>query len=183
MRPYLVVGTPRTRTAWIASFLSTEERPCQHEPSLHFDEPTDLNRFLEDDAAAASDSMMTFLAADAKKIRPDCIIVVVRRPIEDVRGSFASFGITFPQEFLDMLARRADTVASTIADLSVSFDELGREDTCRKLYETCTERPFDRERWLTLRARNIQRDIPAGLRLIQDKFDAHLRVFGPHYEN
>ncbi len=181
MRPYLVVGTPRSRTAWLAAFLSMPGRPCVHEPSLRFTDPADLERFLTDDAAA-SDCMMTFLCGRARAIRPDCWIVVVRRPLADVQSSFTRLGLVVQADFLAMLDRKAELVSRDLADLAIDYAALEGEETCREVFETCTGEAFDRGRWAWLRENNIQSDTQATLRLITENFAAHARVFGPHYD-
>ena len=179
MRPFIVVGTPRSGTAWLAEFLSTLGRPCRHEPSLRFQQPEDLDRWLLSDGAAASDSMMTFLAPRAKQLRPDLFTVVVRRPLTEVRASFFKLGLEIPHWYLEMMDRQA---AAIPADLSVSFADLDNEETGRQIFEGCTQMPFEQRRWAEMRRTNVQSDIQDTLALLTSNNEAHLRVYGPHYD-
>ena len=90
MAPFLVLGTPRSRTAWLAKFLSYGGRTCLHEPSRHMGGLDDLLRLLDRPGVAISDSGLTLRWRDIVMHRPDALIVVVRRPVDDVVRSFAA---------------------------------------------------------------------------------------------
>ena len=182
MRPFLIVGTPRSRTAWLAAFLSYGGRQCLHEPSLRFTAPECLDRFLENDRAAASDSMMTFLAHKARYIRPDCVIVCVRRPLAEVQRSFARTGIRMASYFLEMMDQRAERVENEIADLSIQFSDLEDEETCKRIFEKCLETNFDRTWWLSMKDQNIQSDVRSTLAWLTERDACLSRVFRPHYD-
>lgn len=181
MRPFLVVGTPRSRTAWLAKFLSYGGRECLHEPSLRFSSSDCLKLFLQNDAAAASDSMMTFLCHQARSIRQDCIVVSVRRPLAEVRESFARLGLTVADWFLQMLDDRVEMVEEDLANLSVRFSDLEDEKVCKDIFEGCLRTQFDKSWWRSMKDLNIQSDVRSTLTLLRER-DADLaRVFRPHY--
>lgn len=178
MVPYLIVGTPRSRTAWLAQFLSTPERRCHHEPSLRWSHPSDLSDFLADDEAAASDCMMTFLAGVAREIRPNCKIVVVVRPIDEVRESLFSVGLEIPRTYLEMMDRKARAID---ADLFYRFSDLDDEAVIQNIAETCIG-SFDRPKWLAMRDVNVQSNVLETIKLLHARNDVHGRLYGPHYD-
>jgi hypothetical protein len=179
MNPYLIVGTPRSRTTWLSQFLSTPERRCRHEPSLRWSHPSDLADFLADDEAAAADCMMTFLAGVAREIRPDCKIVVVVRPIDEVRESLFSVGLEIPRSYLEMMDRKARAID---ADLFYQFRELDKESVIQNIAETCLGF-FDREKWLAMKDVNVQSNVQETIRLLVARNDVHGRLYGPHYDH
>ena len=178
MTPFVIIGTPRSRTAWLARFLSYGGRLCLHEPSLRFNSEGSLSNFLADDNAAASDCMMSFMAQDIRTLRPDCIIVSVRRPLAEVHESFAKLGISVPEWYLEMMdadAKHADV------DLAVTFNDLNSETTCRQVFETCLKQPMDRAWWLHMKDENIQSDVRETMKTIVRDNDRLEAVFGKYY--
>ena len=145
MRPFVVIGTPRSRTAWLAEFLTTPARRCEHEPSLRWSGPADLDRWLANDGAAAVDSMMSLVAPAMRQRRPDLFVVAVIRPTEEVVESFRRAGLAVQPWVVDLLA------ANWI---------------CEEIFEQCTGEPCDLDRWAALAARNIQSDVTATLRAV-----------------
>ena len=178
MTPFVIIGTPRSRTAWLARFLSYRGRTCFHEPSLRFNSEGCLGNFLANDSAAAADCMMSFMARDIRMLRPDCIIVSVRRPLSEIYESFAKLGISVPSWYLEMMDADA---ASADVDLAVNFHELNTEATCQSVFETCLNQPMDRAWWLHLKDENIQSDVHETLRLIMRDNDRLAAVFGKYY--
>lgn len=178
MTPFVIIGTPRSRTAWLARFLSYGGRTCLHEPSLQFDKEASLSNFLSDDSASATDCMMSFMARDIRVLRPDCVIVSVRRPLPEVHESFAKLGIAVPEWYLKLMD---DDAASADVDLAVSFNDLNSEHVCRMVFETCLKQPMDRAWWLHLKDENIQSDVRETMRTIV-RDNARLgAVFGKYY--
>lgn len=95
----------------------------------------------------------------AQKLRPDIRTVVIRRPVPQVVDSFARFGfdrdvvtsaMTRADKKLDQIERRVPNV------LSVTFEELGTEAGCAKVFEHCLPWPHDPEWWERLAPLNLQ---------------------------
>jgi hypothetical protein len=159
--PFLVVGFPRSRTAWLAALLE-----CAHEPSLHWSSIDDLRAALVP-GWGACDSLMTLLAADARALCADMSLVVVRRPRAEVEGSFARKGLRVAPFVLDVIERKLAEIECDFSPLVVRYDELDDEAIVAGLYAWCRGRPMDRARWRDLRHRTIERDIGEALRLLE----------------
>jgi len=56
--PFCIIGTPRSRTAWFARFLTHGEVLCEHEPSKGFRVDSDIVQYFRPNCGAA-DSMLT----------------------------------------------------------------------------------------------------------------------------
>ena len=173
--PFLVVGFPRSRTAWLARFLG-----AVHEPSLRWSSLADLRAALVD-RWGASDSMLSFVAAEARAIRPDTRIVLVRRRRADVEASLARLDVVLPAWFLDALERALAAVERDLKPLVVGFDDLADPAICGGVHAWCLDRPMDRGRWERLAAENIQSDIRATLRLVAERDRELGQLFGPYY--
>ena len=181
---FIVVGLPRSRTAWLAKFLSYDQVRCQHEPSLRFESIIDLDFYFSDPHAAASDCMMTWLWRDILKVRPAARFVVIRRPRIEVEASLAKLGITLPSWFLEKMDRRLDEIvveAGRGRVMRKAFHELAEEDHCRDVFQYCLGREFDPDWWAMLKDANIQSNIKATLEILKDNDSALGRIFGPRY--
>lgn len=147
--PVIILGMPRTRTAWLSAFLSTPERMFLHEPSVHWGGMADLGRFLSHPNAAACDSGLTLFWQDILALRHDVTLIVIHRPEQAVFASLIDAGIPLPRDILRRLRVLADATAeaSMRAKFSADFDELRNPFSLRNLYRTAmgTECP---EGWL-----------------------------------
>lgn len=181
-KPFLIFALPRSRTAWMAAFLSHERTLCHHEPSATFETPLDLWALLQEPIGIC-DSMMTLLWRDALRFRPDARVVTVRRPLEDVLASAAATGVSGPRTEHN-IRRIAEELAlvEENADLTLAYDELATEEGCRRLFEFCLDRPFDVEWWQSLANRNIQCDISRRRREVELNLAGFRRIYGPHLQ-
>lgn len=179
MRPYFILGTPRSRTAWLAEFLSRPGRQCVHEPSRFFCEAADVFRYALQPAAAASDSLLTFRWRLLLEAAPDARIVVVRRPVEDVVESFARKGWAPPGLVASVrrLWSEVEGMCEVAQVLSVPFAALGRQDVCSTVYEYCHETPTPAGHWERLSGQNIQADIAEVARQMAGRSEQVGRVF------
>ena len=88
--PFCIIGTPRSRTAWFARFLSHGAVLCEHEPSVQFASIEDMQKYFVPDRGA-SDSMLTLkwheLLAHGVKL------LMVLRPRGDVLQSAIAAGL------------------------------------------------------------------------------------------
>lgn len=125
MMPFLIVGLPRSRTAWMAKALTYGGHVCRHEPSLHWTSPKDFRAWLRG-SEGASDSMMTWLAHETKRRCPDIPLIVIRRPIDEVMGSLRRFGLepARRREWLSILDDRLDRIEDDLDCVSVAYDRI-----------------------------------------------------------
>jgi hypothetical protein len=161
--PFIVMGTPRSRTAWLARLLSCGDVTCEHEPSVRWTSRADLWRFLDQDNVGASDASLTWFWRDIIAFRPDCRIVVVRRPLAEVRASCRRAAIPLAEpDGLDALDAEAAAVRGRNVT-KAAFADLGRAAVVGEVFRWCLGEapPFG---WVDrLQRINIQADIPARL--------------------
>lgn len=125
MRPFLITGLPRSRTAWMALLTSTAPRTiCHHEPSADTQSFEDLVALWREpgfDRVGMSDSTLGFqLERITKEIDPR--ILVIERPIAEVRGSMLKYlaGLDFSINRMD------DYLAELSAALEFKHDDIAR---------------------------------------------------------
>ncbi len=176
-RPYFVLGTPRSRTAWLAAFLSTRERPCQHEPSRSLRSHADLLALLRTPDLAASDSALTFRWRDIRRESPGARIVVVRRPLGEVIESAAAAGLPPATAALRRLNHELDLLCRAAPVLSVPFHRLVGQTTCEMVFKFCNGAAPPPGHWAMWRDRNIQADISAVMEAARDNIAGIRAVF------
>lgn len=166
---YLVLGLPRSRTAWLSRFLTYGEWYCGHEELRHL-------RSLDDVAAWFSQpctgSAETAAAPWWRLIPQDVRIVTVRRPVADVIESLMALpGLSFDRDALTKLMayhdRKLDQIEARRDVLSVTFDDLNNEETCKRVFEHCTLLAHDPAHWARLAPVNVQCHMVAMMRHYQ----------------
>lgn len=166
--PFIIYGLARSRTAWLASFLSYREWNCKHEHSMHMRTVEDIKTFFN---TPNTGSVETAAGPGFYLIHhyfPHIKAVVVRRPLDDVVASMiaAAEGIaTYDEVRLRKVMAYGDRMLDKISRLpgvlTVDFSDLVTENTCRKIFEHCLPYEFDRDWWVKHRDQNIQVDIAA----------------------
>lgn len=179
MRPFFILGTPRSRTAWLAKFLSTPDRKCEHEPSIRFRSMVDLARYVAKPAAAAADSVLTLRWRAIREHSPEAVIVVVRRPRDQVIRSFLGHGVggAVLDARLRALDGEIDALVSAGVDMVVDYADLAREETCEFIHVMCHGVMPHPLRWRALAPVHIEADIQAMSRAALANWDGLMAVF------
>ena len=167
--PFVILGTPRSRTAWLAKFLAFEDRWVLHEPSITFQNLNMLHNLLnERTLAGIVDSMLTFRWRDVLASRPDARIVVVHRPMDEVVASFMRTGIFADDmaggqarlvQILRKIEAEIDNLRADAAVLSVPFAQLGWLAVAEQIFTHCLGEPLPDKWWDRWRTVNVQADV------------------------
>lgn len=139
MRPFVILGMPRARTAWLAQFLSYGERVCLHEPSRNWAGADDLHAAL-DNGFGLSDSMLTLRWRDIAVHVPAAPVVVVHRSKGDVLSSFRRAGLWHDRlpAVLNAIDHAIDDLTDALpAALHVPFDAMHQHDVCARVFTHC----------------------------------------------
>jgi hypothetical protein len=165
--PFIIYTAGRSRTAWLSAFLNYGYHRCFNEAAMTFKGFDDVGGFFaqhphtgtaETGAAPAWRLLRRFV--------PTARLVVVTREIDDIVDSFARSEISrvaaidesklhkivaYNDRCLKQISARWDT-------LTVRFEDLGEEETCRKVFEHCLPYAFDRAWWVKMAGRRIESD-------------------------
>lgn len=177
MAPFLVLGLPRSRTAWLSRFLSYGDWVCGHEELRHMRSIEDVATWFAQPCIGSAETAAAPWWRLLDRLAPGARILVVRRPVDDVVASLMRFpGLTYdlPRLHAHMRAldRKLDQIEARVPNvLSVRFCDLGREDVCAKAFEHCLPYRHDPLHWATFSPINIQIDMRAMMRY----FTAHHR--------
>jgi hypothetical protein len=157
--PFIIFALPRSRTKWLSAFLSYGPWVCCHDALLDLDCVAALRALLASPHTGLSETAMAFAAPLIRRHFPEARFVVVRRELEEVRGSLAEHGWHYPEGMLEAMAAQVDAVSAMPGTLTVAYDDLATEAACRAIFETCLDLPWDREWWQAFDATNIQIDM------------------------
>lgn len=98
MNPFFIASLPRSRTAWLANFLTYQESFCYHEPMNRTklkDYPNLLRKTCKN-YAGTSDSMNSLIMDKLIQMFPEAKIVVVFRDLTEVEASLNRMGMPCP---------------------------------------------------------------------------------------
>lgn len=182
MNPFfLVTGTPRSRTAWMARFLSHGGVACVHEPSINFRRKDELRRFVRQPNIGASDSGMVLLWREIAEANPDARFAVVTRPVMDVIRSALNAGIPIRDAERGAVAttKAAHELAAHRRDaLVLAYDDLATDHGCARLFRHCLGRDMPGDWFDCWRDQRIECDVPAQLARAAANIDGLRAVYG-----
>lgn len=170
MNPFIIYALPRSRTAWLAHFLSYGPWTVTQDYSIFMRTVADIAAYF---ATPFTGSVETAAAPGYWLLRyhvPTLREAIVRRPVEDVFQSLMAVELgEFRYEegtlrpMVEYLDRTLDRLTWPGA-LVLKYDDLDTEAGCQRLFEHCLDRPFDREWWLKWRDIVVTVDMPKMLR-------------------
>lgn len=186
--PFIVLSLPRSRSTWIASFLSYGGRACGHDLAPTVGTMADFVALFDGRYAGTAETGAVVGWRAIRRMLPNARIAVVRRPVDHVYKSMEVFGCGVPAMMDELRERDAmlDQVARLPGVLSVSFAELRGPAACQALFEHCLGVPFDWEWWEGLAHKTIEVDVPTEMQYLVDNADRiaalkqdAIRVAGP----
>lgn len=159
-RPFVIFALPRSRTAWTSAFLTYGGWFCAHDEARHLRGLADLKAWF---AQPMTGSVETAAAPWWRLLPDDVTVATIRRPVHEVANSLARFGFD-PVAIVPYLRRldaKLDQIEARRGALSVSFDELGTEAGCARLFEHCLGVQHDPEWRRAMASVNIQHPMHA----------------------
>lgn len=172
MSNFIVHGLPRSRTAWLSEFLTYKDHKCQHELSITLRHPKQIVEYFQTENQGASETGSTQAWWLIEHAQPKLKVVLVRRDIEEVIDSLMEVdlsGVAYYEreslrKHLGYSNRMLDKLEKRNNSLSVSFHELNKMETCKKVFEHCLPYEFDIRHWANLKNKNIQVNIKKMIR-------------------
>ena len=181
IRPFFILGLPRSRTFWLSKFLTYRDWTCGHEELRHIRSFEDVKSWLSQPCVGSAE---TALSPFWRLLPKDARLVIVRRPVAEVKDSLLRLpmgeGAGFDPIALDALLKRTDAKLDQIAvrwpsfKLRVNFHDLGNEAVCKEIFEWCLPYQFDAEWWRAFSKVNLQVTMPPLMR--------YAKAFAPQME-
>lgn len=165
--PFLIFALPRSRTAWLAAFLSYGPWRCHHEPAITMRSIADVENFFRVRQTGAAETGASLGWRLLEHHVPELRRVVIRRPVDEVVASMMKVDVggvaTYDEEVLRTAMQRGDRALAELSTrqdvLTVDFKDLDREDACAAIFEHCLPYKFSRAWWESLKDQNIQKDV------------------------
>lgn len=158
-QPFVVFCLPRSRSRWLATFLSAPGIECSHDLPVSVGSVDELC-----EAIRRGGTVETGLSRAWRLIRdriPNVRFAVVRRSVKSVKASAARFGWRFPPGYLEAEEQRLDEISGLPGTLTFNYEDLGKEHYAELLYEHCTQQilpPGNFGKWNPV---NLQIDMAA----------------------
>ena len=154
MNTFFICALPRSRTAWLANFLSYGPAHCFHEPlgSHDLEELPEVFRATGRQYVGTSDSVNTLLVDHLLKIFPLAKLVVVRRPWAEVGNSLVHLGFPTSWELLRKMDKALDEIESKHKPLVIDYYNFDAQEIWNYILPDV---PFNRERTEMLETFNI----------------------------
>ena len=186
--PFIVLSLPRSRSAWLARFLSYDGKRCGHDLATQCGTMKEFAALFDSDYAGTAETGAVVGWRAIRRLLPNARIVVVRRPVPEVYASLARFGLASPLLMDELNERDAmlDQVSKLRGVRSFAFSDLNGLAACQELFEFCLDEPFDWEWWESLANVNVQVDVPERIKFLTDNRDRiealkrEARVGDPH---
>lgn len=159
MKNFFILSLPRSRTAWLANFLTYENSYCFHEGLLDCESVPWLHRLFEETGKPIrgnSDCGNIIFLDQLRKSFPDAKYVIVERPLGEVVDELHEIGLeSFQPEVMEYADSQLKLAKRTLDALTVNFHELD-ESACRQIWRHCIGTPFDESRWRMLDGLDVQ---------------------------
>lgn len=169
-RPYLILALPRSRTFWLANFLSAEApAPCGHDVLVNCRTTDD---FINTMFISARGSVETagVLGVRLWQARiPNLRIVLIRRPLADVIASLEKFSVDFDHDDLWRKNAMLDELSLQPGVESIDYADLSNNDCTDWLWEYCNETAVPAGLSTVMQGQNLQIDMAVRLTLLQDE--------------
>lgn len=174
--PFIIHGLGRSRTAWLAAFLSYGKWNCLHEQAVHLKTTDDVRKFLSRPRTGYAETAAHFGWPLIVRVRPDVRQVVIARPVREAMKAMAARydqdGIPFDRPKMEAIFQRANKTLGKISGLpntlTIPYDALETEDGCKLIFEFCLPYKWDCAWWLEMRDQFVESDLAGFV----DRFNA-----------
>jgi hypothetical protein len=163
VNPYFIIALPRSRTAWLSAFLTTEDSDCLHDPLGQCESLDDLERLFVESGApiigcADTSSPIFFNAINERW--PDSKYLFVFREPKDIAASLDR--LEMPSAEVPMMQVRMNSAYLSVRSRdnvrALPFEHLSQPAALEALWEFLIGTPFDLARAERFNAMNIQID-------------------------
>lgn len=158
--PFFITGLPRSRTAWMAAWLSSGDTLCFHDERFESDADFAKQRGFSGSELLAQYAEITLLFPESKWVfvlrdKAQCLESFKRVAASKLPENYDVAGFFDTREKL--LQKKIGTTKNALV---VFFSELGKEATGRRVWEFLfPDQPFDLQRWQVFNRMNIQQII------------------------
>ena len=152
---FFVVGLPRSRTAWLANFL-TKDRLCYHEG---FDNCHTIQEYKDKLGTDKGDSSTGLMLLNMHEEFPDSPIVVIENDFKKVADyAYKTYGY-YDKKFIEYL----NDCLNNVDGLRIKFDDI--DERLPEIWDHLIGTPYDLERAELLKRMKIELKDPFAFNL------------------
>jgi hypothetical protein len=166
--PFFVLALPRSRTTWLAHYLSHWPLRVAHDHAI---ECSTANEYTKSLSTAFDGTVETAAMIGFDAIRyyfPEAKVAVIRRPLSEVMASLQRFGLNPDIGEMRKREKMLEAISAQPGVLTTSYPGLSHALIRARLFEHCTGLPFDAEWDAYFEKRNIQIDMRARVQFLID---------------
>jgi hypothetical protein len=164
---FVIHALGRSRTAWLADFLTYRYWTCLHEQAIYLRQPSDIKSFLTRPRMGYAETAASFGWPLLLHANPRLTQVVINRdPLEAGAAMVASYervGIDCNKKKMQAIFERGARVLKKISalpgTLTLSYEELETEEGCRRVFEHCLPYTWDQAWWLHMKDVHVEVDL------------------------
>lgn len=161
IRPFVIFAMPRSRSAWLARFLTYGDWHCGHDELRHCRSFDDVSSWLALPCTGTIETGAASFWRLLPRYCPEARVLTLRRPVPEVVASLRRGGLPFEDEVMIPLMRRHERKLDQIEQrmpnvMSVEFSELADEQKCAAVFEHCLPYRHDHAWWQAVAGVNIQ---------------------------
>lgn len=175
-RPFVILALPRSRTAWLSHWLSYPPKRVGHDTAIVCNSISDFTDQFVNGMDGTVETIAVVGWRLLQQIVPGLRLIVVRRPVDEVRKSLDALGVDQTVVSLETQALMLDEVAKQPGVRCYEFHELDSYETVSDLWTTALDREFDAAWWLHWRALNVQINIGDRLEQVSARRGAMLAL-------
>jgi hypothetical protein len=167
MSPFFITGLPRSRTAWLANFMTYGGAYCRHEGL--WKEAETITWLGAGPHRGLADSTLPFAWERLSQSFPTFSLVIVEREPEASFDSLLGFldrgelrvNRTLLRHRFEGLGRALRVLKHSTPHIAVKFEDLHKLETLHRIWEHCVPFPFDMTRAEMLETLNVQQELRA----------------------
>jgi hypothetical protein len=125
-RYFFITGLPRSKSAWLANYLTWGDSFCYHDQLQHFTHLHDFRTMLTDTPAAVvghSDPANVLVWRDLAAMFPDATWIVVRRNFGDCLRACRRINPDTLGERLNEMQTELDRLCTALKPVELAFDQ------------------------------------------------------------
>ena len=169
MDPFIIYGLPRSRTLWLSKFLATDGWTVHHDLPLSVNSLSEIRFLLSQERAGTVETALSRAAPMFRCWFPEAPLVVVLRPVNEVKSSMDRIGWSTSLEYLEAEESNLNEISKLPNAITVRFEDLATQTTCQQVLEHCLRQPFDYDRWKEFSVTNLQVDPVKHLELVMSR--------------
>jgi len=182
--PFLVMALPRSRTAWLSKFFTYDKWICGHDQIRYFRSLDDARMWFMQPYIGSAETIAGQFWRLVPRYAPDCRILIVRRPVQEVYDSVLKRGVVGiePDKLLENLKRqnaKLDQAEVRLPNtISVNFDELNDFTLCELVFQHCLGIKLSWQWWDYWNNINVQINFDATARYMWTHMEPLAKLLG-----